>query len=150
MAYHPDSIGSRLLAQLTATRVIEPIQAAYPGRTAARFRLIRAVSLLAAADPQLVAAHLEAARRDPALRAGSGEQDPAWTCLAGLTALTLDRWPDPPSTADQQSPLTQAVAGITATRRPTAEQAARPDQPSAGWRPQRIEPKMLHHGLRAR
>ena len=81
---------AELLHTLLAPQVTEPLEAAFPGPTAARIRLLRAVCALASQDESGASAHLEAAL--PGLTPGTGDDRSAvWLMVARLTQKALAR-----------------------------------------------------------
>jgi hypothetical protein len=61
----PPAAAGALLRLITAPDVAGPVEAAFPGPTAARIRLLRACGALAGHDSQAAAAHLRSALADP-------------------------------------------------------------------------------------
>jgi hypothetical protein len=80
---------TELLRLITASDVLEPIEAAFPGHTAARIQLLQAVNAIANSDEESASAHLEVALMDLTPSFGESIRDAGWTILANLTAAAL-------------------------------------------------------------
>jgi hypothetical protein len=77
-----------LLRSMLIPQLTEPIEAAFPGRTAARIRLLKAVSALASHDESSASAHLEIAL--PGLTSdGPADRNTGWLVVARLTQKAL-------------------------------------------------------------
>jgi GNAT superfamily N-acetyltransferase len=81
---------TRLLQMMTGPELLEPIKTAFPGRTAARMRLLQAVRALADGDEQTASAHLGAARISLQPGSAVSPRDLAWTGLKTLIAAALE------------------------------------------------------------
>ncbi len=86
----PAAAVSGLLRLITAPDVAGPVEAASPGHTAARIRLLRACGALAGHDSQAAAAHLHSALAGlPA--DGRSPRDDIWAALAAVITVRLAR-----------------------------------------------------------
>ncbi len=80
---------TELLRLITAPGVVEPIEAAFPGNTAARIRLLRAVNAIANSDEESASVHLEVALMGLTPNSSESIRDTGWEMLANLTATAL-------------------------------------------------------------
>jgi hypothetical protein len=80
---------TELLRLITASDMLIPIEAAFPGYTAARIRLLRAVNAIASNDEESASVHLEVALMGLTPSSGVSVRDAGWAILAKLTAAAL-------------------------------------------------------------
>lgn len=81
---------TRLLQMMTMPELLEPIKSAFPGRTAARVRLLQAVRAISDGDKRAASTHLEAARTNLDPRSAVSPRDLAWTVLKRLITEALE------------------------------------------------------------
>jgi len=140
---------TELLASLTTPEITEPIQAVFPGRTAARIRLLRAISALASHSEPLASEHLDAALSGLQWDGDLSSRDTGWLLLARLTEAKLAEHRKI-TRAEEQLPF-QAGTGTEGSPAQPSEQAERNASPNRASYPRyfqrRIAPELMGQGL---
>ena len=142
---------TEMLASMVTPDLTEPIEAVFPGRTAARIRLLRAVSALASHDEPSAAAYLEIALPELQSNGDRSGRSAGWLFVARLTQKALAEHrkitsgqvqrPAPAGTGTAVSPA-QAPGSKPANRAASRDTASFPR-----YFQRRVAPELMAQGL---
>jgi GNAT superfamily N-acetyltransferase len=134
---------------MVAPELTEPIEAVFPGHTAARIRLLRSVSALAGHDETSALGHLEIALPELQSDGGQSIRSTGWLLVARLMQKALAEHRKITSDQVQQpAPAGTGIAGSSAQEPEPANHAASRDRASIPrYFQRRVAPELMAQGL---
>jgi GNAT superfamily N-acetyltransferase len=140
---------TELLASMVTPELTEPIEAVFPGRTAARIRLLRAVSALADHDEHSASAHFEIALPELQSDDGQSARSAGWLLVARLTQKALAEHRQMPGDQTRQpTPAgTQTTGSPPQTPEPEKHVASRDRASFPRYFQRRVAPELMAQGL---